>query len=357
MQTLTAKSFGQRVLTWYAQHGRKQLPWQQPATPYRVWLSEIMLQQTQVNTVIPYFNRFIARFPDLHNLAQATIDEVLHLWTGLGYYARARNLHKTAKIIATQFHGEFPADRHALEQLPGIGRSTAAAICALAFGLPEAILDGNVKRVLARVHAIAGWPGETKVQQQLWQLSERYVPQQQPGPYTQAMMDLGAMICTRTKPACNECPLTDYCLAKQQNNTQAYPGKRQRKQLPVKQTTMLLLTDDQHRVLLEKRPPAGIWGGLWILPECDDPNNIITWCALKYHCDTTFIKAWPSLRHTFSHFHLDITPIQLQIINKSPVVMDSASLIWYNNNAPAELGLAKPIITLLQQLAKQLEES
>src|SRR5690606_6541720 len=205
--------FAQRVLVWFDQHGRKHLPWQQGITPYRVWLSEIMLQQTQVATVIPYFERFIARFPDVQSLAAAPIDDVLHLWTGLGYYARARNLHRCAQTIVRDYGGEFPASVAALSELPGIGRSTAGALASIAHQQRAAILDGNVKRVLARHHAIDGWPGTTQTLSQLWQFAEQHTPDKRSDHYTQAMMDLGATVCTRSKPACDHCPVADSCIA------------------------------------------------------------------------------------------------------------------------------------------------
>jgi A/G-specific adenine glycosylase len=240
LQRVNPQKFTQYVLAWFQQHGRKNLPWQHKISPYRVWVSEIMLQQTQVQTVIPYFKRFMQRFLRIADLANAAEDEVLHLWTGLGYYARARHLHKTAKIIQQQFKGKFPRDLATLQTLPGIGRSTAGAILAIAMHQPAAILDGNVKRVLSRVHAIAGWPGQPEVAAQLWQYAEQYTPQQLTAEYTQAMMDIGALICTRTKPQCTICPLQKICLAHQANNETAYPSKKPAKKLPIRALQALI---------------------------------------------------------------------------------------------------------------------
>lgn len=321
--------FSQQVLQWFDQHGRKDLPWQQNMTPYRVWVSETMLQQTQVNTVIPYFHRFMERFPDVVSLANADQDEVLHYWSGLGYYARARNLQRAAQIIAQT---SFPSDLEFLQSLPGIGRSTAGAILSIAFQQPAAILDGNVKRVLARYHA-----AETKL---LWDLAESHLPQERFGDYTQAMMDLGATICTRTKPKCPICPLQSSCAAHAQSNETAYPIPKPKKTIPVKSTYMLLLCNEQGEILMEKRPPAGIWGGLWSLPECPIDVDITDFCLQKYACHTEHIETLSSFRHTFSHFHLDITPVKLKMKAWQPTVMES-STAWYH---PSDVkGLAAPI--------------
>src|SRR5690606_34704110 len=258
---VTPKQFQRAVLGWYDQHGRKDLPWQQQITPYRVWVSEIMLQQTQVSTVIPYFERFMHRFPDVQALARAPVDDVLHHWTGLGYYARARNLHKAAQKVAQEFAGEFPADIDALTSLPGVGRSTAGAIASLAMNLRAPILDGNVKRVLARFYAIDGYPGERAVEQQLWHHAENLTPHTRLREYTQVMMDLGATLCTRSKPRCDDCPLQKSCRAFADNSMHLYPGRKAKKALPTRRTWMLLLEDAEGRVLLEQRPPAGLWGG------------------------------------------------------------------------------------------------
>lgn len=340
--------FATRLLAWFDAHGRHDLPWQHPRSAYRVWVSEIMLQQTQVSTVIPYFERFMQAFPDIRSLADAPLDAVLHQWTGLGYYARARNLHRAAQIIRDNYHGEFPRDFELVLALPGIGRSTAGAILAQACEQRFAILDGNVKRVLTRMHALAGWPGEKKIEQQLWEFADSYTPYQRVADYTQAIMDLGATLCTRGTPHCAQCPLQEDCLAHQQDSVSAYPTPKTRKKLPVRQTCMLLLTDAQAHILLEQRPPAGIWGGLWSFPECSPQENIAHWCAqnLQLHIDQT--QTLPALRHTFSHFHLDITPV---LARAMPVgIMDSEKYIWYNTHQPDARGLPTPVKNLLEQL-------
>ena len=263
--------FARRLLAWFDLHGRKDLPWQQAISPYRVWVSEIMLQQTQVKTVIPYFENFMARFPAIHDLAAASQDEVLHHWTGLGYYARARNLHKTAKIIVADHEGEMPLTVDALVSLPGIGRSTAGAIVSICSGRRAAILDGNVKRVLARHFAIEGWPGSTAAVKSLWAKAEELTPVDRVADYTQAIMDLGATVCTRATPACEQCPMHGTCIALATNRIAELPGRKPKKDLLVRQTTMLII-ESGNSVLLEQRPPAGLWGGLWSLPDADDPE-------------------------------------------------------------------------------------
>ncbi len=257
---MTPTDFQQNILTWFDQHGRKDLPWQKDISPYRVWLSEIMLQQTQVTTVIPYFNAFIEKFPDINTLANAPLDEVLHLWSGLGYYARARNLHKTAQLIAEL--GYFPDSLEALNKLPGIGLSTAGAILSIAFNKSHPILDGNVKRVLTRFKAVSGWSGDSGVNKQLWAISAQLTPKQRVADYTQAIMDLGATLCTRNKPKCDACPIKSFCIAKLTDTVALFPAPKPTKFIPTKKLTLLLLRNIDHSILLEKRPPTGIWGGL-----------------------------------------------------------------------------------------------
>ena len=261
------RPFAERLLAWFADHGRHDLPWQRDPSPYGVWVSEIMLQQTQVATVIPYYERFMARFPDLAALAEAPLDEVLAHWSGLGYYARARNLHRAARQAMAEHGGRLPETIDALQALPGIGRSTAGAILSLALGQRHPILDGNVKRVLARHAAVAGWPGKAAVQRTLWELAEARTPRRRVADYNQAMMDLGATLCTRARPACERCPVAADCRAREQGLQTDYPGPRPRRELPERQVQMLLVRDPQGRVLLERRPPQGVWGGLWCLPE------------------------------------------------------------------------------------------
>ncbi len=309
-----------------------------------------MLQQTQVATVIPYFERFMGSFPDLASLADASLDEVLHHWSGLGYYARARNLHRCANVVLQDFAGAFPCDQTELESLPGIGRSTAGAIRSLGCGKPAAILDGNVKRVLCRHFAIEGWPGKSDVLRRLWQISEQLTPDRECASYNQAMMDIGSMVCSRGRPDCQNCPLSETCLAFAQGNVSAYPAAKPRKQLPVKQTRMLILRDEEGGVLLEQRPPSGIWGGLWSLPECPPDETLSDWCQRHLRFEMESEQALPRRRHSFTHFHLDILPIRLALKNPSHCLMDAGNRVWYNLRQPDSRGLAAPVKRILQEL-------
>lgn len=348
------KNFAPRVLRWFDQHGRKDLPWQHDLTPYRVWVSEIMLQQTQVATVIPYFERFMASFPDVRSLGDAPEDQVLHLWTGLGYYARARNLHKAAKQVCEHHGGKFPASVEALEELPGIGRSTAGAIAALAMDVHAPILDGNVKRVLARFFAIEGWPEQSAVKKQLWEIAEQLTPEDRVAAYTQAMMDLGATVCTRSKPLCTECPLHEDCAALASDNIASYPGKKPRKKLPVRTTTMLVVCDTDNRVLLEKRPPQGIWGSLYSLPELNEASESTARDILPTPVTLNSQEtALPAIRHTFSHYHLDISPIRYRTNSKTDAIADSDRWLWYPLDHSLQVGLAAPVKKLLTRLAEE----
>ena len=351
---MSTRSFSARVLAWFDRHGRKDLPWQIDPTPYRVWVSEIMLQQTQVATVIPYYQRFTARFPDVDALAGAPVDQVLHLWSGLGYYARARNLQRAACRIRDQHGGRFPLDIEAVAALPGIGRSTAGAILALAAGQRHAILDGNVKRVLARFHAVEGWPGRPEVERRLWQWAERHLPRRRIAEYTQAMMDLGATVCTRARPACERCPLVSECAAHRAGRESDYPAPKPRKTLPVRAVRMLMLCDQDGRVLLERRPPAGIWGGLWSFPELAPEQDIAEECRQTLRCRVRDVCVWPPFRHTFSHFHLDITPVYARVNGVALSVMEADDRVWYNTQTPDSRGLAAPVQRLLGELAKVL---
>ncbi|EKO3924495.1 A/G-specific adenine glycosylase [Vibrio metschnikovii] len=342
--------FASAILTWYDAYGRKHLPWQQNKTAYTVWLSEIMLQQTQVTTVIPYYQRFVERFPSVADLAAAQQDEVLHYWTGLGYYARARNLHKTAKIIVDQYQGEFPTELVAMNALPGVGRSTAAAVLSSVFKKPHAILDGNVKRTLARCFAVEGWPGKKIVENQLWLHAEQQTPSVDVDKYNQAMMDMGAMICTRSKPKCTLCPVESLCIAKQQGNPLDYPGKKPKSDKPVKQTWFVILYH-QGQVWLEQRPQVGIWGGLYCFPQHTD-QQIETTLAHRAVQDNHIQSQRPliAFRHTFSHYHLDITPILLELTHKPDIIMEGTKGLWYNLQQPEEIGLAAPVKQLLHSL-------
>lgn len=350
---MSPAEFQQRLFDWFDEHGRKDLPWQRDIHPYRVWVSEIMLQQTQVVSVIGYFQRFMLRFPNVQSLAEAELDEVLHHWSGLGYYARARNLHKTAQIIVAE-GGEFPQTVEALSALPGIGRSTAGAILSIVFGQREAILDGNVKRVLARFHGVHGWPGDGKVAAELWQLASDYTPTRRCGDYTQAMMDLGATVCTRNKPSCAECPVAIACHAHQRDLTRSLPAPKPRKTLPVKSIYFLILRDGERRLLLEKRPASGIWGGLWSLPEFDDLDALQAWC-MQHGYNIDMPRALPSQRHSFSHYHLDFTPLQANLQNPTNNVMEGGHSVWYNLCDIDSLGLPAPIKRLLRQQQIEVE--
>ena len=341
-------AFAPAVVAWYQKHGRKDLPWQHDVNPYRVWVSEIMLQQTQVTTVLDYFARFMQALPDVQALAAAPLDEVLHLWTGLGYYTRARNLHKTAQYICTNYHGEFPRSAEILATLPGIGPSTAGAIASLSMGLRAPILDGNVKRVLARYSALKSYPGSSQASKQLWQLAERLTPQQDVAQYTQAMMDLGATLCTRKQPACSRCPVQKGCLAYQTEQQHLLPIARPRKIMPEKRISMPLLIDPSGSVLLYQRPATGLWGGLWSLPELD---NIAQLDSLLQQHQLTLEQQQllTGLRHTFSHFHLEIEPWLVHVKRSTASVIAENNWLWYNPYNPLRLGLAAPIKELIER--------
>lgn len=342
---MTPEQFSHAVLDWFDQHGRHDLPWQQHKSAYHTWISEIMLQQTQVATVIPYFERFIERFADIHQLAQAPVDEVLHLWTGLGYYARARNLHKAAQQIVSQYQGQFPETVDELEALSGIGRSTAGAILSISTGKRAAILDGNVKRVLARFYQVEGWPGKTAVTKALWTHAESNTPHHRVADYTQAMMDMGATLCTRSKPACARCPVQTGCGAYASSRQADFPGKKPKKTLPVRQTTMLIIRDSQGNPLLYQRPPSGLWGGLWSLPQLADLRDAKA--ELGLDIDPAQVSPLEPLRHTFSHFHLDITPVEVTLSEGADQVMEQSNTLWYDLAEPPSIGLAAPVVKLL----------
>ena len=343
-------SFSDRLLDWFDSHGRKDLPWQQDGDAYRIWVSEIMLQQTQVQTVIPYFEEFIKRFPTVAALADARLDEVLQHWSGLGYYARARNLHRAAQHIRDDHDGRFPAGMDELVALPGIGRSTAGAVLSLARNERHPILDGNVKRVLARHEAIAGWPGTTAVDRKLWEQAERYTPAARCADYTQAIMDLGATVCTRSRPACERCPVNDDCQAHASDSISEYPGRKPKKEKPLRQTTMLI-ANDRGRVFLERRPEAGIWGGLWSLPELDD-RSVDEWCREKLGGAAAATERWQTLRHSFSHYDLDIQPILLRIDSRLSKVSDGSDTTWYRLDEAPPGGIAAPVQSLIDKLKK-----
>lgn len=305
-------SFAQRLLRWFDVSGRHDLPWQVNKTAYRVWVSEIMLQQTQVKTVIPYYEKFMARFPTVFELAAAQQDEVLSHWAGLGYYARGRNLHKAAQTVVAEHAGEFPTTLEGMMALPGIGRSTAGAILSMACGVRQPILDGNVKRVLGRFDAIEAWPGERETEKQMWERAEELTPSERFGDYTQAIMDLGATLCTRSKPKCSLCPMQSDCQAFLQNRVADFPVKKPKKDKPVKQAYLLILRNAEQQIWLEQRPQSGIWGGLWVFPQFDTWQESVTKAQTHFSGAATLLK-WQEFRHTFSHYHLDITPVFAEV--------------------------------------------
>ncbi|MBF8755375.1 A/G-specific adenine glycosylase [Pseudomonas guariconensis] len=349
---MSPEQFSNAVLRWYDQHGRHDLPWQQGITPYRVWVSEIMLQQTQVSTVLNYFDRFMQALPTVQALAEAPEDEVLHLWTGLGYYTRARNLQKAAKIVVEQHAGEFPRSVEQLTELPGIGRSTAGAIASISMGIRAPILDGNVKRVLARYTAQAGYPGEPKVANALWANAERFTPHTRANHYTQAMMDLGATLCTRSKPSCLICPLKAGCQAHLLGEESRYPEPKPRKTLPQRRTLMPLLANHEGAILLYRRPSSGLWGGLWSLPELDSLEQLDD-LAYQHGLRTTDSQALDGLTHTFSHFQLAIEPWLVRV-DPLGAPVDEPDWLWYNLATPPRLGLAAPVKKLLKRAADEL---
>nr|WP_233267348.1 A/G-specific adenine glycosylase [Paraglaciecola sp. L3A3] len=342
--------FSLNVLNWFDIYGRKNLPWQSNKTPYSVWVSEIMLQQTQVKTVIPYYQRFMQTFPSVLDLANAPQDEVLHHWTGLGYYARARNLQKAAQVIRDQYQGQFPEQIEQLIALPGIGRSTAGAILSLACNQHHSILDGNVKRVLARYFAIEGWPGNKKVETELWQYADQLTPASRTGDYTQAMMDMGATLCSRSKPDCDHCPLAQTCLAFVQGRQAELPHKKPKKDIPVK-ATIMLIPMWQQQVFIYKRPPSGLWGGLWGFHEVDEQQQIISQ-AEKLGFDDVQQTELADFRHTFSHFHLDITPVVLHLKQAPQTQVMEDTQMWFDLLAPQNVGLAAPTKKLFSTISK-----
>jgi A/G-specific adenine glycosylase len=341
-------SFTRPLLAWYDRHGRKSLPWKRTRDAYRIWVSEIMLQQTQVATVIPYFERFIARFPDVATLARARGDSVLHLWTGLGYYARARNLHRAAKTIVREHAGKFPHAIDAVEALPGIGRSTAGAILAQAFDQRHPILDGNVKRVLARYHAIETPMNARATEEIMWRLAEQHTPRTRIADYTQAIMDLGATVCRRNRPECGRCPVRRGCAAYRLGRPEEFPVGTRRAALPVRAVSWVLIRDARERVLMQRRPPAGLWGGLWAFPETTT-DDVVRWCRTEHGLVVKPQAPLPTWRHTFSHFHLDITPVPARLV-RATAAMETADTLWYNLRSPLARGVSAPVQRLLQQL-------
>ncbi len=341
-------TFSARLLAWHKRHGRHDLPWQGTRDAYRIWVAEIMLQQTQVAAVIPYYRRFLERFPDIAALAAAPQDEVLRLWSGLGYYSRARNLQRAAELVTERHGGVFPRTLTEIQALPGIGRSTAAAIAAFAYGTRAAILDGNVKRVLARHFAVAGFPGEKRVEMRLWQLAEEQLPPRAIGRYTQAMMDLGATLCARAKPACANCPLASSCRAFALGRVRDFPAPRPAKVVPTRATHMLLLVRNGE-VLLEKRPPSGIWGGLWSLPELADAATVRAYCRARYGCSIAAPQALSPLAHGFTHFKLQIQPLLCRVGKLTPAAREPGQ-IWLSLDEAHGAAIPVPVRRLIERL-------
>ncbi|MDA3915129.1 A/G-specific adenine glycosylase [Oleiagrimonas sp.] len=335
-----------RLLDWYDRHGRKDMPWQHPRSAYNVWLSEVMLQQTRVEAVVDYFLRFVNALPTLEALAAADEDTVLALWSGLGYYRRARFLHRAARLCMREHGGELPRDFDALLALPGIGRSTAGAILAQAYGLRFPILDGNVKRVLARLHGIHGYPGQGAIEKQLWALADSHTPATRLADYTQAIMDLGATLCVRRNPRCPDCPLAHLCVARKKGLTAELPTARPARALPTRSTCMLLLHDARGHVLLERRGPQGVWSGLWSLPEAENAQQAARLARQHAHAVAP-LRALESFTHVFSHYRLAIKPLLFETATRSPVVADNDSLRWCGPDQAQALGLPAPVRKLL----------
>ena len=353
----TTAAYAGRLLDWFDVHGRHDLPWQTDRTPYRVWLSEIMLQQTQVATVIPYFQRFVAAVPNLRALASTPADDVLALWSGLGYYSRARNLHAAAKVCVAEHGGELPRDFDALHALPGIGRSTAGAILAQAWNAPWPILDGNVKRVLTRLHGVEGWPGLPAVEKKLWAIAEASLPTStealpRMADYTQAQMDLGATLCTRSRPDCAACPLGDRCVAKREDRIAELPASKPRKAIPQRETQMVWLRDADGRTLLERRPATGIWASLWSLPEFDAataPHAAARRYATSTRTNTG--RELPVIEHAFTHYRLRIRPHLFEGVAPAKRVGDNDGLRWASREELIGLGIPAPVRKLIEKEA------
>jgi A/G-specific adenine glycosylase len=347
------KLIAPRLLAWHSESGRHDLPWQQDRSAYRVWVSEIMLQQTQVATVIPYFARFMQRFPDVRALADAPPDEVLHLWTGLGYYARARNLHRAAQLIRDRYQGRFPETLDAVMELPGVGRSTAGAILSISSGARHSILDGNVKRVLARFYAIDGAPDDNATLEMLWRLADENTPEENVATYTQAIMDLGATVCTRSRPRCDVCPIASDCRARIEARQSELPAAKRKRAERKRKTAVMLVARRASEVLLVQRPPSGIWGGLWCLPEFEHRDAAEMYAANSLASATLARAPLPDIEHSFTHFDLVITPVVADCRGNAQV--NQGNTLWYDLTRPARVGLPAPIKTLLGTLSERNE--
>ncbi len=342
------QSFTETLLTWYEEHGRKDLPWQHPRSAYRVWISEIMLQQTQVKTVISYFLNFMSHFPDVKTLALASEDQVLALWSGLGYYSRARNLHQAAKIIHKELSGVFPSEIDALIALPGIGASTAAAIASLAFNQPTAILDGNVQRVLSRYFLIPGLPSVSAVKKVFWERANQCMSQERCADYSQAIMDMGATCCTPRKPDCLSCPLRFNCEALKHGVVDDYPNKKPKKILPTQKQQFLLLHNEENRIYLEKRPPIGLWGGLWCLPSINPDQCPASYIRAAYQLSSYDARELMRIKHSFSHYHLHINALSLKCSTENTQIAECSGR-WFSKGELSGLGLAKPVSMIIKR--------
>ena len=351
--------FSRAVLRWFKQHGRHDLPWQVDRDPYRIWVSEIMLQQTQVVTVIPFFNRFLKRFPDVRTLAKARVDTVLHHWAGLGYYARARNLHRAAKIIQREHAGIFPVCFDDVLALPGIGKSTAGAILSLAFHQSHPILDGNVRRVLTRFYAISGDVSSVMGQEKLWSLIQHLVPSKggSAAAFNQAMMDIGATVCVRKNPKCLICPIRRHCKASALGSADSFPTPRKSRTRPRRMITMVILCDPRGRVLLERRPSTGVWGGLWSFPECGPDSDIEKWCESALGVNPTLRRALPIVEHGFTHFILEIHPVLLTVSARDSDKLRSSNRAWVKTGAVGKKGLPIPVKNILNRIVRKKNDS
>jgi len=354
---LRVSFIGEGLLRWFEAAGRKHLPWQVRPSAYRVWVSEVMLQQTRVATVVPYYERFMVQFPDVESLASAAIDEVLHLWTGLGYYARARNLHRAAQRVVQDYGGRFPETLEAMRSLPGVGRSTAAAILALSASRRHAILDGNVKRVLTRYFGVEGFPGNAAVERHLWMLAEACTPSEGVARYTQAIMDLGATVCVRRDPSCPVCPLRDLCVAGSEGRQSELPTPRPKRHRPRREAYVVILQRGDGAVLLERRPPVGLWGGLWTLPQYDDRESAEAWwTSAAPATPVSASRILPAYAHAFTHFDLTLYPL-LVAVRSGGGVADMDRYCWYDPRRPARIGLAKPAVDLIAQAEEFLRRA
>jgi A/G-specific adenine glycosylase len=357
IMSVAPQAFAPKLMRWFALHGRHDLPWQRDLTPYRVWISEVMLQQTQVATVKPYYQGFMTRFPDVQSLAAAPLDEVLHLWTGLGYYARARNLHSCAQTVVEEFAGEFPKDLAGMMALPGIGRSTAGAILSIASGLRHPILDGNVKRVLSRVFGIAGDPSSNAVLETLWALADACTPERDVGAYTQAIMDLGATLCTRSRPACTLCPMNLDCVAAREGRQAELPGKKQKRHRPSREATLLIAQigdDELTAVFVERRPVTGLWGGLWSPPQFEDVAAAIRWCAREIGEPESDSQVMTPIEHAFTHFDLRLKPLRVRCRPYQGI--KEGEQLWYKLESPPKIGLPQPIKQLFERLRANVDD-